>query len=244
MIKNFLQGFGDLIALAVLLCVLLFTCHSGQQAHAASISLNKERAVAIEGPIGGGNILHLAPKMLSLAGDGTGEPIDLVISSPGGKIVTGFLFINLMESIKARGTVIRCFVPTIAASMAFQILIHCDERYALSKSFLLWHRVRVVGGSAPITAPLAALLAQDLERADRIILNEVLESMDDVSPDTLLGHFNNETLHFASDLAVLSPKFLTVLEAVPDLLEFLVTTPRTGPVGRLRQGDIIYQKGL
>jgi ATP-dependent protease ClpP protease subunit len=210
--------------------------------------VNKDRAVVIEGVIAGGNILALESTLWKLAEDS--RPIDLVISSPGGSVTTGFMFINIMESLKAQGARFRCFVPTYAASMAFQILTHCDERYALSQSFLLWHRVRVmVGGGlfssgAAITAPLARDLGKDLQAMDDVIWWELTKTMTGVPREELQWHFEHETLHVSLNVHRMDPDFLTVQRAIPGLMETLKDSkvPRNQSMGMesLNEGEIVY----
>lgn len=187
-------------------------------APAAELRVNMSRVVGIDDQIGR-NMDKVQSKLLSLGSDKSGEPVDIVIDSPGGSVFTGFQFVNAMEEIKGQGTRIRCFVSGIAASMAFQILVHCNERYALSRSFLLWHGVRT-SQRGPITSKSAAALHADLAAIDLIILAELRESLG-LKEEELLFHFNQETLHIGDNLAALAPKFITTRKYVPGLSEAL-----------------------
>ena len=62
------------------------------------------------------------------------------ISSYGGSVGAGEVFINAMEGLRARNQTITC-VADLAMSMAFIILQHCDNRYALSNSILMQHQM-------------------------------------------------------------------------------------------------------
>lgn len=189
------------------------------------VSLNLERAVAIDGPVYGNNLDEVGNAMMNFAKQST-EQIDIAINSPGGSVVTGFLFVNTMEAVKAKGVRLRCFVNGIAASMAFQILTHCDERYALSRSFLLWHRVRIqigggmFGGGAIITAPIATGMARSLQDIDNVILSELKTTVgQELSEADLLYHFEQETLHIGMNLHAIAPNFLTIARSIPGLIE-------------------------
>lgn len=210
-------------------------------------TVNVNRAIIINGVIAQGNILPLGDKLLKLEGK---EPVDIVINSPGGEVMTGFLFINQMEAIKANGVTIRCFVPTMAASMAFQILVHCDERYVLDKAFLLWHRVRVslgggLGGGVTVTAKAALDLYRDLNSADTLIFGEIVKALN-ISKAVAAFHFERETLHVGSQLGELAPDFCTSYSSIPGLQESLTNTkipgasPPAGFKGHFGVGEIVY----
>lgn len=206
---------------------------------AARPVLDLERTVVIDGPITGGNILALADPMLAMARIDRNKPIDIVISSPGGEIETGFLFINVMKSLQGQGVRIRCFVPTMAASMAFQLFVHCDERYALTRSFLLWHGVRVFVGRTPITQDLAKFLAEDLDSTNQMILSDLRRTLGRyIAEKELLHHFEVETFHAGMQLEKRAPGFLHSYDYIPGLVEALL--PTTIPEGR-RSGRVQFQ---
>ena len=224
--------------------MLLFSCQGRAQ------SLDTKRTVVINTVISRGNVLKLSNDIDKMV-TASKAPIHIVINSPGGDVITGFMFINYMESIKAKGVEFHCYVPGIAASMAFQILIHCDKRYALSKAFLLWHGVRVqLGGGmftsgVIVTAKSAISLANDLMALDSVIIKELLESLS-IEQSLVMYHFDNETLHVASNLAQLAPNFITTKDTITGLLETLKskTLPSAAgePEGEFNPGEIIYIK--
>ena len=180
------------------------------------LRINPARAIGIDAPITQ-NVNALKVRMLALASDKSGKPIDIVIDSPGGSVFAGFQFVNAMEEVKGMGVQIRCFVNGIAASMAFQIFVHCSERHALGRSFLLWHGVRT-GVRGPVTSKVAASLHVDLQAIDNVILSELNEELG-LDEDVILYHFDQETLHVGQNLAKLAPKFLTVHKFVSGLNE-------------------------
>lgn len=212
------------------------------------VEVDSKKALVIEGIIAQGNILPLGKKLLDMANAGESEA-HLIISSPGGEIITGFLFLNLMEAAKAKGLKIVCFVPTVAASMAYQIFLHCDERHVLNNAYLLWHRARInVGGlgSKPMTGPEMMQLGKDLELTDNAIFNEVVKYMGghEMGADDLLYHFNAETLHIGANLHVMLPSFVTSHKAIDGLFDSFMDrkVPRNSPLdrGAMRLYQIIY----
>lgn len=174
-----------------------------------------ERTLHIDGVIAAGNLEGLGKALVQMAKSDTNSPIDLIINSPGGEVLTGRLFISYMLEARRLGASIRCFVPQFAASMAFSILLYCTERHAVVNSFLLWHRVRT-GVRGVLTAPDAEALAEDLRNADQIVVDE-LEKYMTIPTDVIMHHFNRETLHQAGQLHALDPDFLTVHGSIAGL---------------------------
>lgn len=214
-------------------------------AHSGPI-VEKTKALVITGVIAQGNILPVGKELLDRANRGETE-VQLIINSPGGEVVTGFLFLNLMKAAQAKGLRVTCFVPTIAASMAYQILLNCDERHTLNKAFLLWHRARVnIGGmfGAPMTAPQLDVIANGLAQMDEGIFEEVQKYMTAVPEQILRYHFENETLHVGLDLHKMDPEFISSHTAVDGLIDSLLdqSVPRNETLDRtsMRLNQIIY----
>lgn len=64
------------------------------------------------------------------------EPITLLISSPGGEVISG---LGVIDAIKNSKTPINAIVLTCAYSMAFLIFIACHKRYMMPSASLLLH---------------------------------------------------------------------------------------------------------
>lgn len=182
-------------------------------------TVDASRAVIIEGEIAM-SLNNVADKMDEYAKKSIKAPIDLIINSPGGSIVPGFEFISRMEELKDSGATIRCYVPHVAASMAYQILVHCSERYTTDLGFLLWHGGRVFS-RAPITAEVALDLSTDLTKLNNNILIDIKAAMKDLTPAEVDYHFKRETLHVGRDLAKMAPSFITSYKTIPGLFKTL-----------------------
>lgn len=215
--------------------------------------VNAQRSYLINGVIGQGNLFPIGSELLRRSKVDRGEPVDLIISSPGGEVTTGFLFVSQMRAAQANGLVIRCFVPTFAASMAFHLLTQCNERYILDNSFLLWHRARIMLGGmfgAAMTGPELGTLAMALLKLDARIYTEVLRALQ-ADPSKVKYHFEKETLHTGYDLARFAPKFAESYLHIPGLMESLsdpkiprMNPPDSGEEAKKlppRAGQIIYQ---
>jgi hypothetical protein len=206
--------------------LLVLLSSTSAPSYAIEVS-DKKPTLVISGGIARGNILPIGQKMLDLANSGTKE-VQLIINSPGGSVTTGFMFLSSMQAAQQRGMKVTCFVPKVAASMAFQILSHCDERHTLNNAFLLWHRARVVLGGGmfspgvPLTGPEAMKLGRDLESTDDAILSQLIKALgSDMDVVDIKYHFEAETLHIGLNLHKIAPDFITPHTVIPGLLEAL-----------------------
>jgi hypothetical protein len=178
------------------------------------------RSLILDEVVTGRSLAPLLTRLLELSSDGTGKAVDLVIDSPGGSVFAGDDFISVMDEVKAQGTEIRCYVPRLAASMAFQIYLHCTERHALSRTYLLFHRVRV-STSEVITAPVASALALDLQAMDDVIVTDLRRYMG-MDGDSFMYHFEHETMHLAENLKDLTGySFIEVDDVMPGVERLL-----------------------
>jgi len=169
------------------------------------VELVPERTIVLNGVISDNIAGPMLNAMDALAK--TGKDIDIIISSPGGSVIAGSFLVDKMVQLKSEGVHFRCFVRGLAASMAFQLLLFCDERYSTPHSFLLWHPVRIFAQGV-VTAQLASNLATQLQQADEVALHDLRAHLS-MSEADILMHFYNETLHQAHNLLVTAPGFFT-----------------------------------
>lgn len=222
---------------------------AGSCSEAYALSIQEDRVVVINAVIANGNLLNLTSAMEEMIAKDAKRPIDMIINSPGGSVNTGFVFLNYLESVKGRGITVRCFVPQLAASMAFQILVHCDQRYTLSKSLLLWHGARVSSGGMfgqPLTEQGARVIYHSLRTLNRLILSELATALD-MPEHAIKYHFLSETLHTGEVLARMAPRFIKSYPYIEGLNKILigkdVKVPRIdGAIGStvFRSGELIY----
>jgi ATP-dependent protease ClpP protease subunit len=156
--------------------------------------------------------------------EGTSD-IEILLDSPGGSVVAGQELINLIEIAKDKGHDVNCYVLNVAASMAFQILTSCTNRYAMPGSFLLWHGVRVQTRQ-PITAEVAQSFADDLGRMNQLTLSQLDGSLK-MTPEEIRRHFTAETLWSGISLSAADPDFLTVTGDYYRLAGRIKTSVRT-----------------
>lgn len=204
------------------------------------VSLDPTRTILLSGPIGGEAmdiVIHAANK---LAKEDKEKPIDIVLDSPGGSLIAGYLMIDKIEHLKAQGVKFRCFVHSVAASMAFQTLLHCNERYATPHAVLLWHPVRVFW-RGPLTEADATRVAAGIKVSNKIVLEDLKKRLTSISEENLLYHFETETLHQASALAELAPKFFDYIGYdIENLFETKGLAASTAGIFFSQRNEIMY----
>lgn len=208
-----------------------------------------DKPIVIDGVISGQSMSAINTYLANLLTTGDvpdQHQLDIIISSPGGSVTAGFIFIDRLKALQSRGTNVRCFVADVAASMAFQIYLQCNERYALNTSFLLWHRARIMGSDGPMTGPMMYALGVQLKQMDEHIWADVRSNMSSAPEQYLRFHFEHETLHTGMALSRAVPGFLTTSDSIPGLYEALLndrvgvrTAQSLGLFGFLR-GELIY----
>jgi ATP-dependent protease ClpP protease subunit len=93
--------------------------------------INPDTTVVIDREISGETMAPVMSHMFKLiVAEEAPSDLQIILNSPGGSVLTGFQFVVQMKVLQAKGTKITCFVPSIAASMAFHIFLHCDKRMA------------------------------------------------------------------------------------------------------------------
>lgn len=213
-----------------------------------------DRRMVIDTVITGGTLAPLNEYMTGILSKNVklaegGNTIDLVINSPGGSVVAGFEFVSLMNALQDKGYKFNCYVYHVAASMAFQILLQCDERHTLNGAFLLWHRARVfIGGFEPaiFTAPVANTLSRQLQLVDDQIYADLRKKLTGADDAYTRWHFENETLHIGRALGDKLPGFIQSHAAIPQLIETLtdkkvIRTSKGGFFDVMKPDEIIYQ---
>lgn len=125
--------------------------------------------------------------------------IFIMVNSPGGMVDPGLIFTNSIDRAKQRGYTIKCFSTVMAASMAFQILAHCSEVYALSNAKLLFHPVRI-GGQMGFTQADLEYYAAEISKIETD-MNQVLLKSFKFNTEMFTYHYARETMWEAYLLA-------------------------------------------
>lgn len=108
---------------------------------AKTVKVNKDRLIKVIGVVGG-EAINQAAELEKMTRKNR-KPVWLLVNSPGGAVLPGMIFVEAIKQAKSRGVKIKCVTGVLAASMAFIYLSHCDERYALSQTRLLFHPISI-----------------------------------------------------------------------------------------------------
>ncbi len=125
---------------------------------------DSKRTVTIDKEITG-DVLLQAQKVVELAAISK-EPIYIVLNSPGGSVMAGNIFISAVHLAQERGITVVGVSTVMAASMAFNILTECNERYVLENTLLLFHPVGTMIMGV-VKAQEAGKLAEDMDKLDQ-----------------------------------------------------------------------------
>jgi len=182
---------------------------------ADTLNFPDKNTMIIEGEIDG-SLFGMAEELLEKAKDK--KQFNLIISSPGGSIVAGMIFIEAMQRAQERGTKFVCIVDKMALSMGFVILAACDYRYIMETSLLLFHpaRVEMRGYS---TAKNMKTTAKQLN-----IYNEYIDSLIrpvlNISDKLYKDYGDNDMIMTGVHIMKISPKFAVIVD------DFVITVPK------------------
>jgi ATP-dependent protease ClpP protease subunit len=206
--------------------------------HGAELRVDPTRLVRVIGEVNG-SMLPLANRIDQLSAQ-SDEPIYLLINSPGGSIVIGNLIINSMNQAKARGSRIVCVSTLIAASMAFQFLVECDERYAMRYTKLLFHppRVMLQGGLKHEDLSQLSTELRDIENKMVPRINEVLK----MDAKEFRKNYLLETLWDAEDLIrATNTGWLHLIDSVEGVSDvFQIRPDNAGPRFQFEHGTLVW----
>jgi len=189
-----------------------------------TVQLKLDDTITIEGEIRGG-LIQLAEPLGEIAK--RSNNINIIISSPGGSIVAGMIFIEAMNRAQERGVKFTCIVDKLAMSMGFVILSVCDRRYVLDTSLLLFHPARV-GMMGYTTSKQMKVIAKQLD-----IYNEYIDSV--IKPALLIDdkvyeyYGDNDIVITGFHMEKLSPRFSEQID------DFVILSPRKKKNGKSKK---------
>jgi len=177
------------------------------------VDVNPARLVRIVGVIDA-QILTAATRIrtLSSAGKDARKPIYVMLNSPGGEVFPGSIFISSIKQARLAGTPVICFSAVYAASMAFNIMMHCSERYILESTRLLFHPVRIQTYE-PLTAPMMRKYAAGMDRLDGKLIKFISDEMR-VDISVISENYYEETFWKGEELSELSPTFFKIADDI------------------------------
>jgi ATP-dependent protease ClpP protease subunit len=178
-------------------------------AAAKTLKLDPARLVEVIGPIDGSAVGY-AQKIDNLSRKSK-APIFMLLNSPGGSIMFGYTVIDAIHAAQARGVKIVCATGVLAASMAFNMLLECNEAYSLKYAKLLFHPVKSQGVFGQQEAEMSG---DEMKEMDQRIIDRVGE-VTGMTDSIVRKHYFRETLREAYILAQASSyNWLTLVDAI------------------------------
>lgn len=194
--------------------LLISTCLQGDEKEVSFLKVNSKRLIRVVGVVDS-SIKKEANKLLQLVNKNK-KPVDIVIESPGGFVTPGLQFIDAMKMAQNRGVVLRCIVPTYAASMAFIILAHCDERYSLPSAGLLFHPMGFSCFLCRLTMDTLQYRLLRMEALGKGIDERLLSAMG-MDEGIYLYHKFHGTLWLAQELSEVTVDFIEIVKDIRGL---------------------------
>lgn len=103
------------------------------------IEVDNDRTMVLRGPVMDDNMEALTTQFRGFIKDGN-ENVYLIIDTPGGSVVDGLKFINIMKAAKKKfGIKTICIIENQAYSMGALIMSYCHETYMLKYASLMFH---------------------------------------------------------------------------------------------------------
>lgn len=100
-----------------------------------TLDIDPSRTVVLLGEFGF-NAVEIAEQIDRMNSESETEPINLIIMSPGGSVLTGGALISAIESSKAE---VRVICKVLCASMAAITLQYGHKRYATDRTIIMYH---------------------------------------------------------------------------------------------------------
>ena len=203
-----------MIRLLMILVLTVGCTHLTGKPVLKSITVDKTRLVKVIGVVDG-SILEKADKLIRLTKQNK-RPIYILLNSPGGSVFSGDLFISAMNQARSGGIKLVCMSAVYAASMAFNMLLHCDERYIFENTRLLFHPIRITARGEPLTAPMLSNLAKELQAYDTELLKLIKKRLR-MRMSTIKYHYYKETFWRGKDLSRASNGFFRIVREIRNI---------------------------
>jgi len=131
------------------------------------LNIDNSKVTAIVGPIDEAMAASVELQLMSNK-DLPGDRL-VLIESPGGSVQAAATIIKLLEAEKLRGFKLVCVAVGFAHSAAFNILSHCDVRYATVGAEMLVHKIAIGGANERLTAKNLRKIAAEIDAMNKSI---------------------------------------------------------------------------
>ena len=164
--------------------------------------LLSERKLFLEGEINQEKACAFVQKILFLCKEDDEKPIDVLINSPGGEILSGFLIYDCIQSCK---TPIRMFCMGIAYSMGALLFASGNHgRFLFPHSELMLHEPLLgnrVGGNASSIRSISDSLMESRNKMNQILAKHTGKTIEEIEEATSFDHYYSPEESVAFGLA-------------------------------------------
>lgn len=190
-------------------------------AYGEVLTVNPKRLVKIIGNISMGSASTISNEIHNFTADASKEPVFIMLNSPGGVVPGGLHIIDAINAVKANNIKVKCFVGSVAASMAFAIFTFCDERYSLANSGLLFHPMSLSVSNRKIKE-LYNIMVVFTAVEDR--LKAHMRKILGMDEKLFEQHYQAETLWGAEGLNKVAPGFVKVVDDIKGVSDLFTST--------------------
>lgn len=164
--------------------------------------LLSERKLFLEGEINQEKACAFVQKILFLCKEDDEKPIDVLINSPGGEILSGLLIYDCIQSCK---TPIRMFCMGIAYSMGALLFASGNHgRFLFPHSELMLHEPLLgnrVGGNASSIRSISDSLMESRNKMNQILAKHTGKTIEEIEEATSFDHYYSPEKSVAFGLA-------------------------------------------
>ncbi len=164
--------------------------------------LLSERKLFLEGEINQEKACAFVQKILFLCKEDDEKPIDVLINSPGGEIISGLLIYDCIQSCK---TPIRMFCMGIAYSMGALLFASGNHgRFLFPHSELMLHEPLLgnrVGGNASSIRSISDSLMESRNKMNQILAKHTGKTIEEIEEATSFDHYYSPEESVAFGLA-------------------------------------------
>jgi len=164
--------------------------------------LLSERKLFLEGEINQEKACAFVQKILFLCKEDDEKPIDVLINSPGGEILSGLLIYDCIQSCK---TPIRMFCMGIAYSMGALLFASGNHgRFLFPHSELMLHEPLLgnrVGGNASSIRSISDSLMESRNKMNQILAKHTGKTIEEIEEATSFDHYYSPEESVAFGLA-------------------------------------------
>ena len=164
--------------------------------------LLSERKLFLEGEINQEKACAFVQKILFLCKEDDEKPIDVLINSPGGEILSGLLIYDCIQSCK---TTIRMFCMGIAYSMGALLFASGNHgRFLFPHSELMLHEPLLgnrVGGNASSIRSISDSLMESRNKMNQILAKHTGKTIEEIEEATSFDHYYSPEESVAFGLA-------------------------------------------